>query len=406
LKTAQNDCMQTAHDHEASTQGREEEIKTVAKAKKVLEETSSGAVSEAYSFIQVARAGMKTRADLANAEVVDMVQQLAKKHHSAGLVQLASKISAIMRYGAGSGDDVFGKVKGLISDMIAKLEKEAKEDAAEKAYCDDQMAKTEQNKQELDEDIAKLTSKIDKASSDSAALKEEVKVLQAELAALAKEQANLDKVRADEHSVFLEAKADLELGLDGVGRALKTLRTYYEGPQEAATVDADQLMRGGSLVQQPAMPEFHGKDTGAGGSIIGILEVVESDFAKELALEEKTEADSEAEYQEVTQENKVTMTTKQQDAKYKTQNFIALDKAISDLTSDRATAQTSLDAVMEYYAKLKDRCIAKPESYEEIKARRTAEISGLKEALTILEGESAFAQGQMRGFRRHLSVHQ
>jgi len=139
---------------------------------------------------------------------------------------------------------------------------------------------------------------------------------------------------------------------------------------------------------------------------IGILEVVESDFAKELALEEKTEADSEAEYQEVTQENKVTTTTKQQDAKYKTQNFVALDKAISDLTSDRATAQTSLDAVMGYYAKLKDRCIAKPESYEEIKARRTAEINGLKEALTILEGESAFAQGRMRGFRRHLSVHQ
>merc|ERR1740138_720691 len=159
------------------------------------------------------------------------------------------------------------------------------------------------------------------------------------------------------------------------------------------------------LMMLPPAPEFHGKAAGAGGSIISILEVVESDFAKELALEEKTESDSEAEYQQITQENKVTTTTKQQDVKYKTQNYIALDKAIADLTSDRATAQTSHDAVMEYYARLKDRCIAKPESYEEIKARCTAEIAGLKEALVILEGETAFEQGKSRGLRKHLFLH-
>ena len=37
-----------------------------------------------------------------------------------------------MQYG-GSSKGIFDKVKGLINDMIAKLEKEAEEDAAEKA---------------------------------------------------------------------------------------------------------------------------------------------------------------------------------------------------------------------------------------------------------------------------------
>merc|ERR1719220_3322158 len=152
---------------------------------------------------------------------------------------------------------------------------------------------------------------------------------------------------------------------------------------------------------QPAPPELHEKATGAGQSIIGILEVVESDFAKNLAEEEKQEADSEAEYQKMTQEDKVTTTLKQQDAKYKTQEFVGLDKAIADLSSDRETANSELSAVNEYYGKIKERCIAKPETYEERHARRTAEINGLKEALSILEDKTSFIQFGRRNLRRH-----
>merc|ERR1719150_2967457 len=152
---------------------------------------------------------------------------------------------------------------------------------------------------------------------------------------------------------------------------------------------------------QPAPPVLHEKATGAGQSIIGILEVVESDFAKNLAEEEQEEADAEAEYQKMTQENKVTTTLKQQDSKYKTQEFVALDKAIGNLSSDRETANSELSAVNEYYGKIKERCIAKPETYEERQARRTAEINGLKQALAILEDEAAFMQRGKRGFSHH-----
>merc|ERR1719183_3437985 len=101
-----------------------------------------------------------------------MVKKLARAHHSAALAQLASRIAVVARYGSKSGGDPFGKVRGLINDMIMKLEKEAEAEATEKAYCDEQMTKTEAKKSELDDDIAKLTSKIDKAASRSAALKE------------------------------------------------------------------------------------------------------------------------------------------------------------------------------------------------------------------------------------------
>merc|ERR1719183_2141486 len=131
-----------------------------------------------------------------------------------------------MRYG---GDDVFAKIKGLISDMIAKLEKEAEAEATEKAYCDEEVSKTEAKKSELEGVISRLTSKIGLAAAKSAELKGEVKTLQAELAKLAKEQAEMDTIRAEEKAAFDTAKAELELGISGVQKALGVLKDYYQG---------------------------------------------------------------------------------------------------------------------------------------------------------------------------------
>merc|ERR1719215_2574142 len=226
-----------------------------------------------------------------NAEVVTVVAKLAQKHHSSALAQLASRIKAVMSFGAADRADVFGKIKALISDMVTKLEKEAESEATEKAYCDEEMAKTEAKKSELEGVVTKLTSKIDLAAAKSAELKGEVKTLSAELAALADEQASMDAIRAEEKAAFDKAKAELSAGIAGVQKAIGVLKDYYEGAssllQKAGDFDA--------FMQQPAAPKKHSKSSGAGGSIIDILEVCESDFTKNLADEETQEADAVAE---------------------------------------------------------------------------------------------------------------
>jgi len=384
LATASATCMQVAADHQATVKARDEELTAIATATKILKDTTSGAASQTYSMLQVAR--LQSRADLAGLEVVQLVKQLARKHHSSALAQLASRMTAAIRFGAAGGEDPFAKVKGLIENMIAKLEAEAKAEATEKAYCDEEMAKTEAKRSELMDDVSKLSAKIDQATSKSAALSADIKQLEAELAALMKSQAEMDNIRQQEHAAFLQAKDDLTTGLGGVRQALSVLRDYYAS-------DA-------ALVQQPAMPALHTQASGAGNSIIGILEVVESDFATGLAKEETEEDDAQALYDDITQENKVTKTMKDQDVKYKTAEVKSLAKAVADLSSDKETMSSELSAVNEYYAKLKDRCIAKPETYEERKARREAEISGLKEALQVLENETAFVQRSHR--RTHM----
>merc|ERR1719262_92749 len=155
------------------------------------------------------------------------------------------------------------------------------------------MAKTEAKKSELEDDVAKLTAKIDTKSAKSAELKGEVKELQEELFALAKEKAEMDKVREEMHAAFVTAQADLELGLQGLSKALSKLRKYYQG-EDAALLQTDD--------DQPAKPVFHSKSPGAGRSIIDILEVCQSDFAKELSTIETEQADQVESYEKRSQE--------------------------------------------------------------------------------------------------------
>merc|ERR1711957_734497 len=105
---------------------------------------------------------------------------------------------------------------------------------------------------------------------------------------------------------------------------------------------------------------------------IDILEVCESDFATNLAKEETEEDDAQSEYEKVSQENAVTKTLKEQDEKYKTQEAKSQDMTVAEYSADRQTSNTELSAVLEYYSKIKDRCIAKPETYSERTRRREA----------------------------------
>merc|ERR1719446_1840611 len=264
----------------------------------------------------------------------------------------------------------------MINDMIDKLQAEAEGDATEKAFCDKELSESNAKKDEHETSIKKLSTKIDQATARSAKLKEEVSALQEQLSELGRSQADMDKLRSEEKATFTANEAETSKGLDGIKLALKVLREYYANADKA-----------------------HGSSDGAAGGIVGLLEVCESDFSKSLAEMRTTEETAAAAYEQETKENALAKTTKEQDAKYKEKEAVQLAKSTSEASSDRKGVQAELDAVLEYLGKLEDRCTAKAESYADRTAAREAEIAGLKEALEILEGESALLQKSRRSFR-------
>jgi chromosome segregation ATPase len=381
LSTLHQDCLAKANDFEAETKSRGEELKALATAKKIIAETSGGAAGDSYgldqiSFVQVD--SLKNGADLANFEAVRLVRELARTTKDAALTQLASRMAAAVRRAKG-GADPFAKVKELIKGMIEKLLSDAQADATQKAYCDKELAESASKKADRTATIDKLSAKIDSMTSKSSQLKEQVAGLQNQLADMARSQAEMDSIRSEEKATYNTNSAEMEEGIKGVKMALKVLRDYYA--QDAA----------------------HGSAGGAGGGIVGMLEVVESDFTKGLAEMNATEQASQSDYDRESKENDISKATKDQSVKYKTKEFKGLDKAVSEANSDRGTVKEELNAVNNYLKQLDSICIAKPESYGERKARRESEISGLKDALEILEGQAVLLQrkSSLRGIAQH-----
>jgi len=363
LSELHHECLSKAQDYEAETKSRGEELAAIASAKKVIQETTSGAAGLSYGLDQIS---FMQRSQSGTFDVVRFLRELAHRKGFPALAQLSMRMEAAMRASAG---DPFTKVKGLIQDMIETLESEAEADATEKAYCDKELAYTNEKKDAKETEIKKLSTKIDQMTSRSAQLKGEVAELEKGLSALAKAQAEMDKIRLEEKEAYAKAKAEMEEGIKGVKLALKVLREYFAKADKA-----------------------HVSDEGGGAGVIGLLEVVESDFSKGLIEMTSTEDAAQAAYDKETKENEIEKATKEQDVKYKTEEAIGLDKATAEATSDKSGVQEELDAVLEYLKGLESRCIAKAETYEERVKRRDAELAGLKEALSILENETSFLQ--------------
>merc|ERR1719428_1415035 len=104
------------------------------------------------------------------------------------------------------GEDVFAKIKGMIADMITKLEEEAAEAAELKQWCDKEIGEATAKKEDSTAVFEKLTTSIDSKSAKSKKLKEEVATLQKELAELAETQQEMDKVREEEKAIYEKNK--------------------------------------------------------------------------------------------------------------------------------------------------------------------------------------------------------
>jgi len=367
-------CSQKATDFEARQQLRAEEIEAIEKAIEII---SSGAVSGSAkkhlpSLLQQKGAALaQLRSDTRNPaqyQCAIFLQDRARQLDSRVLDALATRVTK----------DPFKKVKKMVQDLIHKLMEEANEEAAHKGWCDTELATNEKTRKEKTDEVETLHSEIDELTASIAKLGEELVELSNGIAELDAAVAKATEMREDEKAKNEETITDAQEAQTAVAQALTVLREFYAKASKAT-----------SFVQQPEV--FDDKPyTGMGGmagGVVGMLEVIESDFARVQAETSSAEAQAAKEYQEFMSDSKVDKAGKATDIEHKTTKKANEEAAVIEQTTDLEGTQKELDAALRYYDKLKPSCVDSGVSYEDRVARRKEEIQSLSEALKILNGE-------------------
>ncbi|CAJ1412536.1 unnamed protein product [Effrenium voratum] len=369
------ECRRKKEDYKIEKKDLAEELEALGKAKEALAEKTG----ESYSFLQV---GTSSHAGTARPDenIATMLRDVAQRTNSTGLSLLSRRIRSLIRSDLTSGADAFEKIKTMISDMISSMEEQIRKAADKKAYCDSELAKAKTKLEGKQDEVEDLQTKMDGAASKSATLKAEASELRKALAVLAETEANATALREKESAQFEKTVPEVQEGLEGVKTALKVLREYYQGTKAASN-------RGGTAT-----------------GVVGMLEVVESDFAKNLAQLRVAEATAKEDFKKGMQDLKLEKTRKEQDVKYKTQAAQRLDADLTELQSDSESVHTELSAIEEFNNGLKAECSVTPESFQEKQAKRKEEIDGLKTALEALDSQSgaSFMQSQKKAVLRWL----
>merc|ERR1719159_1903367 len=242
--------------------------------------------------------------------------------------------------------------------------------------------------------LDKLSARIDGAASTIAELKEGIVTLESEIAAIDKAQAEATAIRTTEHEDYMQASKDFKDSAEAVAKAIEVLKNFYEG---------SFLQVSAKTSLQSKQPEFGGAKSDIASTIISVLEMSEEDFTTLLAECEATEDEAAKAYATLTDENKVSKATKETEAKGKASEVKSLTVQLEHSKEDHASVSSELDAVNAYIDKLKPQCEEKAMSYAEKKAKREAEIEGLKEALSILDGDLALTQTghSLRAIHKH-----
>jgi len=377
-------CATKSSDFESRQQLRAGEIEALSKAIEIIGSKAVKGSGEKHlpSLVQVGASFAQLRSSSpALQRVAALLAERARVLRNPTLAMIAQKAAS----------DPFEKVRKLIKDLIVRLMEEAAGEADHKGFCDAELATNKQTRTNKAEAVEELTAETEKQTAISAKLASEIADLSDEVSELDAAMAKATEQRQEEKAKNADTVEDAKQGQTAVAEALSVLREFYAKAAEAT-----------ALVQGPAedAPEtFDSAYTGQGassGGVIGMLEVIESDFARLETSTEAAEDEAAASYKKFTNDSNEDKALKNTEMEHKTNKRTTTEELLVSTKRSLQQTQTELDAALQYYDKLKPDCVDSGMSYEDRVKRREEELESLQDAYKILAGEELPSLSEMK----------
>jgi len=385
-KDLSDTCKKKASDFDTRQQLRKEEIDAIQKAIDII---SSGAVAGSgakhlpkllQKHESTSLAFLRSAAEEPAVErAVQFLQQQAGLRNSRVLAAMASKL----------GGGALDKVKKLIEALILKLNEEEHKEATKKAFCDKELAESKATRNEKTDAVASLKAQVDEITAEIAKLADDAKKLGVEIQELNKAVTSATDIRNKEKAKNKATIRDATEAQTAVAKALVVLKEFYQKAGEATSfVQTTETVA--KLSEAPAIFDstpYKGMGD-SGGGVVGMLEVIESDFARLEAQTTAAEAAGKKEYEQFMEDTQVSLAEKQAEVDHHTALKAEKTNQKNGLEGDMAGTQKELDAAQAYYQTLVPDCVDAEVDYEQRKIQREKDIADLDNAVKILQDEA------------------
>jgi len=400
LKVLESECETKAGEWDQRSQTRSAELTAISGALEKLQTTAenfgankklvgltqksvtplrNAKASASASFLQLRRASRVESSEKAITEkVVQMLALASKRLNSPVLSAAMLKVEVAA--------DHFVKVRGLIKDLIARLKEDAKQEASQKSFCDEEMASAISNRDNANAKIEEETANLSKLNAEHNDLKKDIAEKQETIAQNTKSLAEATALRLEEHKENEQTMAEAKEGEEATTFALSLLEEFY-GSALVQYVPPDSDREGktvGDRAPEVFSGSYHGEQ-GASKGIIGILNVIVTDF-QETFSKTKDEEEEAVEAQDGF-ETYITDSNKDLNDEITAHEgrIAEVKELVVNAKKALKTAEEKLASAKEELERLESMCVAGEETYGERVAKRQKEIDALKEAMEILD---------------------
>merc|ERR1719456_2224846 len=223
LNSVKADCTTKANEWDVRSKTRMGEIEAMSMAVKILEKVTN--VRNPDTHEQPAKVYLQEKVSLLQisdpkAKAMNLLKEVAVKTHSKALQKLATEIGAF----AGP----FDKIKAMIQKMIFRLMAEQKDEDDHKNWCDLELEKSNESKDDKDNRMELLNAKIASANAEVADLTNEIADDDESVSDITKYMQEEKELRKENHDENVATVKDAQDAQQAVADATAVLKNFYK----------------------------------------------------------------------------------------------------------------------------------------------------------------------------------